>query len=209
MPAPTLLNSLSGSQQTTSTLTEAGGLEMKTNIWFDTKNGSNLPEDNSYVLLQDKYKSLVQMIGGNLVLKSNADLYMGAMQNLFTTVGGDHQTVIQGDHHDYTKGNKTTSTGEAGPKQVEAAKKLQDATHKIDKKKIDTIKKTKGGEVECPNCASEVLTDRGQCLIDEAIKIIRLAIPNFPYPLEVLEKILNFLGRSYFRFNIYFNLFTA
>jgi hypothetical protein len=76
MSEPTILNSLSGSQQTTSTLTEAGGLELKTNIWFDTKNGSNLPEDNSYVLLQDKYKSLVQMIGGNLVLKSNADLFL-------------------------------------------------------------------------------------------------------------------------------------
>jgi hypothetical protein len=193
MAASTTLDSLSGSKQTSSLVAEAGGLQIKSNIYIDTTSGSSINDDRSYVLLQDKYKSLVQLIGGSLTIKSNADLYIGAGQNLFTSVRGDSQTVAQGDKHSYVHGNETKQVGEATSKQVDAAKSLQDATHDIDKKKIDTIKKEKGSEVPCPTCSSKILTDRSQCLIDQAFKIIRFTIPNLPYPLEVIQKYLNML----------------
>jgi len=194
MAAGSQLNSSKGSQQTSSMLAEAGGLEIKTNMWFDKSSGSQLPEDNSYVLLQSKTKELIQMGGGNITVKATGDLYIGAAQNRFDTTAGDHQVVVAGDKHDVNLGNETKQVGEANAKQIDAAQKLNKATSEIDKKKMDTIKSTEGQPVECPVCATEILTDRGQCLLDEAIKLIRLAIPNFPYPLDVVQKLLDFLG---------------
>jgi len=193
MAASTTLDSLSGSKQTSSLVAEAGGLEIKSNIFINTATGSSIQDDMSYVLLQDKYKSLVQLIGGGLTIKSNADLYIGAGQNLFTSIRGDSQTVAQGDKHSYVHGNETKQVGEATSKQVTAAKSLQDTTHDIDKKKVDTIKKEKGSQVPCPTCSSKILTDKDQCLIDKAFQIIRFTIPNLPYPLEVIQKYLNML----------------
>ena len=192
--AQTIINSLDGSQQTSSFLTEAGGLEFKTNLYNDPNFGSAFPSDHSYVLLQGKCKELIQLNNGQITLKAPADLYIGSEQNLFHSIGGDHQTVLGGDNHSYVKGNETKQVGEAAPKQVDAAKKLQKATHEIDKKKVETLKNTKGDQVKCPTCSSKVLTDRGQCLIDLVMKLIRLAIPNFPYPLDIFQKFMNFLG---------------
>lgn len=194
MPAKSIINNNSGSQQTSSLLSEAGGLEFKTNLYNDVNFGSVLTDDHSYVLLQGKCKELIQLNNGNVTLKAQTDLYLGSQQHMFKSVGGDYQSVLGGNNHSYVKGNETKQVGEAGPKEVDAAKKLQEETKKIDEKKVETIKNTEGTDVPCPVCSSKVLTDRGQCLLDLAVKLIRLAIPNFPYPLDILEKFLNFLA---------------
>lgn len=182
-----------GFRQTSSLLGDAGGLEVKSDISPDKKIGSSQVEDNSYVLLQGKCKELFQLNGGNVTIKGN-DVYIGSSQNMFMSIAGDTQTVIQGDQFTYTKGDQSETVGSASQEQIKAAKDAQKILNDIDKKKIDTIEKTKGEMVPCPTCSMEVLTDRGQCLIDLAWKLIRLAIPNFPYPLDILQKILNFLA---------------
>jgi hypothetical protein len=193
MPAPTKLNNDAGSVQKSGQYTETSGQESVTLIRPDSS-GSSSAENLSYDQKADLHGNVQQMNSSGMSFKTPADMGFFAGLNYFESIAGDRQSVHGGDNHDLTHGDKTSQGGHATPKAVEAAQKLQQATHEIDKKKIDTIKNTKGSEVECPTCLTEVLTDRGQCLLDEAIKIIRLAIPNFPYPLDVLEKILNFLG---------------
>jgi hypothetical protein len=187
------LNPEEGFRHTSAMLTPAGGLEMSSDVRQQVEMGSSLVEDNSYVLLQGKAKELVQLNGGNVTLKATGDVWQGG-QNFFKSIAGDSQTVIQGSEYSYVQGDRVTMGGDATEEKVQAAKDAQKIASEIDKKKMDTIKNTKGSETECPTCAQEVLTDRGQCLLDLIFKLIRLAIPNFPYPLDILQSLLNFLG---------------
>jgi hypothetical protein len=180
---------LNASVQQSSLLGEAGGLEIRNEV----RNDNGLIEDNSYVVLADKAKGILEMRMGNVTLKSTSDMFLGG-KNMFTSIAGDYQQVIQGDEHIYVQGDRTEQVGEATPEKVEAAKKAQEITNEIDKKKIETIQNTKGADVDCPTCSMEVATDRGACLIDLVFRLIRYAIPNFPYPLDILQSILNFLA---------------
>ena len=191
-----------GHVQESSLLTPAGGLtfrqEVRGGISFKGQSGDevldNLAQDNSYVSLSDKMRGVIELRGGNATVKAQADLYLGSRGNSFTSIAGDSQRVIQGDDHVFVHGDKTEQIGDASEEKIEAAKKAQEITHEIDKKKVETIEKTKGSDVECPTCSMEVATDSGQCLIDLAFRLIRYAIPNFPYPLDILQSILNFLS---------------
>jgi hypothetical protein len=187
------LNAEKGSIQYNSVIDETHGLESVTNIKIDPS-GSSQPEDLSYWTSQDKFGNKQLTNAEGITFKTPANMGLFAGMNYFKSVAGDEQSVHGGSKFGYIQGNEMNHSGEQGPTQVAAAKKLQDATRDIDNKKIDTIKKTAGSEVECPNCANEIGTDGGMCLIETACKLIRLGIPNFPYPLDILEKFLNFLG---------------
>jgi hypothetical protein len=179
-----------------STLASDGGLlEITSQTIPDMGVGSSATSETGYVLLQSKTGSLMQMNNGNgsMTFKSNGDLWLGGV-NVWNLASGDKQEVIQGNGYFYTKGNSQQTSGEATEEKVQAAKDAQKIASEIDKKKMDTIKNTKGSEIPCPTCSQEVLTDRGQCLLDLVFSLIRLAIPSFPYPLDILQSLLNFLG---------------
>jgi hypothetical protein len=171
---------------------EAGLLEFKNNVQTD-EHGSYIPDDRSYVLLQDKFHSLIQFIGGQVTLKAASDIFIGAGQNLFFSVRGDVQWNYGGDKHEYIQGNHTVQYGEQTEEKQKAAKKLQELTSSIDKTKMDTIKEVAGADMPCPVCTQKFLTDRAQQLSDKAFKIIRKYLPNFPYPLDVIQKYINML----------------
>ena len=171
---------------------EAGILEFKNNVRED-EHGSYIPDDRSYVLLQDKFHSLIQFIGGTITIKAASDILINAGQNLFFTIGGDVQWNYQGDKHEYIQGNHTVQYGEQDEEKTKAAKALQQLTKSIDKTKMDTIKDAEGADMPCPVCTQKFLTDRAQQLSDKAFKIIRKYLPNFPYPLDVIQKYINML----------------
>lgn len=171
---------------------QAGNLEFKNNVRVD-EHGSYIPDDRSYVLLQDKFRSLIQFIGGTITIKAASDILISAGQNLFFTIGGDVQWNYQGDKHEYIQGNHTVQYGQQDEEKTKAAKALQQLTKSIDKTKIDTIKSAEGADMPCPVCTQKFLTDRAQQLSDKAFKIIRKYLPNFPYPLDVIQKYINML----------------
>jgi hypothetical protein len=181
-----------GSQQSNTIATEAGILEMKTNIKVD-EHGSLIPDDRSYVLLQDKFKSLIQFIGGTITIKAASDMCIIAGQNLFFSVKGDVQWNYGGDMHEYIQGNHTVQNGKQSKKHTEAAKQLQQTTKEIDKTKLDTIKETEGTPVPCPTCKQKFLTARAQQLSDKIFKYAEIYIPNFPFPLRKIQKYVNML----------------
>lgn len=171
---------------------EAGIFEMKNQVRVD-EFGSLIPDDRSYVLLQDKFKSLIQFIGGTVTLKAASDMCIHAGQNLFFSVRGDVQWNYGGDKHEYIQGNHTVQYGEQTEEKQKAAKKLQELTKSVDKTKMDTIENAEGADMPCPVCTQKFLTDRAQQLSDKAFKIIRKYLPNFPYPLDVIQKYINML----------------
>ena len=179
-------------KQANTVSSEAGLLEFKNHVRVD-EFGSLIPDDRSYVLLQDKFKSLIQFIGGTVTLKAASDMCIVAGQNLFFSVKGDVQWNYGGDKHEYIQGNHTVQYGEQTAEKTKAAQSLQKLTSGIDKTKIDTIKSTEGADMPCPVCTQKFLTDRAQQLSDKAFKIIRKYLPNFPYPLDVIQKYINML----------------
>jgi hypothetical protein len=171
---------------------EAGILEFKNNVRED-EHGSYIPDDRSYVLLQDKFHSLIQFIGGTITIKAASDILINAGQNLFFTIGGDVQWNYQGDKHEYIQGNHTVQYGQQDEEKTKAAKALQQLTKSIDKTKMDTIKEAEGADMPCPVCIQKFLTDRAQQISDKAFNIARIYLGFFPFPWDLLQKYINML----------------
>jgi hypothetical protein len=197
MAKPPTLNgspqeSFGTSFQHNSQIDEMHGTESVTNMRIDP-NGSTVIEDLSYWTKQSKFGDAELINSDGITIRTPNNYAKFVEGNSFHSVFGDASENVA-NKFTYVQGNEMHHSGEQTPKHVEAAVKLQEATRKIDDKKIETIKKTAGTQVECPNCANDIASDQGMCLIELACKIIRIGIPNFPYPLDIIEKFLNFLG---------------
>jgi hypothetical protein len=169
---------------------EAGSISMGQHVVKDPY-GSFISEDRSHMILSDKFGSLIQFIGGKVVFKTASDLCMFTNQNMFMSVTGDVQSSIGGSKHDFVEGDVTAQAG--NDKQRAAAEKLQGLTSQIDKEKLDTIKSTEGQEMDCPVCSQKHLSERGSALVGKIFKTLRRFLPNMAYPLDIVQKIINFV----------------
>jgi hypothetical protein len=175
---------------------EAGMLVMKSNVKVDST-GSLISDDRSFILLQDKFKSLIQFIGGSITIKSASDLSLLAGGNVFVETRGDAQFLDANDKHEYITGDASIQIGQQSPKQRAAAKKLQQLTREIDNEKINTIKNTEGEEVACHVCAQKMLSEKSKDIVDGWLNYFRQWLPNFAYPLDVLQWFLNLLVKPF------------
>ena len=191
MAQPPTLNEADGSYQYNAHIDETSGRESVTSIKLDPN--SLLTNNLSFVNEEDVHGNRKVTNADGITIRTPNDYATFIEGNSFHSVFGDASENVA-NKFTYVQGNEMHHSGEQGPTKVAAAIKLQEATRKIDDKKIDTIKKTAGTKVECPNCANEVASDGGMCVIELACKIIRIGIPNFPYPLDIIQKFLNFLG---------------
>lgn len=167
-------------------------IEMINRLNKDTQENATPLQQNT-LSIQNGPENIFMMNQPGISMKTSGNIFSEAVDRFENTLG-DQQSVIGKDFHNLVLGDSTNQYGSATEKQITAAKNLQKATTEIDQKKMDTIKNTKGEQVPCPVCSQEVLTDRGYCLLDDVIAIIRFALPNFPYPLDVIQQILDFLG---------------
>lgn len=190
MSVPTTFDS--NSAKKTDTITDGHNLiEMILNT-HDDGSGSTLPYHNPSLILQNGPNNIVGNMDG-ITLDSAANMLFRSGNDIFISAN-NMQEVYQNNHDRLVLKDSTEQHGHATSKAVEAAKNLQKATAEIDKNKMDQIKNEKGEDLPCPICSQEVLTDRGFCLLDLLVSLIRLAIPNFPYPLDILQQFLDFLG---------------
>lgn len=171
---------------------EAGMLLMKTNMKVDDT-GSLISDDRSFILLQDKFRSLIQFIGGSITIKATSDLSLLAGGNVFVQTRNDAQFLYGNSKHEYIRGDASIQIGQQTPKQKEAAKKLQQLTKQIDQEKINTIKQTEGTEIPCDICAQILLSDKTKNITDRWLKYFRNWFPRMSYPLDVLQHYLNLL----------------
>jgi hypothetical protein len=188
----TQLNKKRGSKQANIIASEAS-IQESVSLVTPDPNGSSIPLDRSYFLNQDKFKNIIQTNAEGITFKSPSDIGFFAGGNIFESIAGDRQSVVGGDDHHYSHGEFTQQSGVQSPKEQKAAKDLQKLTSEIDKKKIDTIKNSKGDDYPCPICQQKILTQRAQQLTNKAFKIIRKYLPNFPYPLDIIQKYVNML----------------
>jgi len=171
---------------------EAGVLMMKTNMKVD-ETGSLISDDRSFILLQDKFRSLIQFIGGSITIKAASDLSLLAGGNVFVETRNDAQFVYGNSKHEYIRGDASIQIGQQTPKQRAAAKKLQQLTKQIDQAKMDTIKQTEGEEIVCEVCAQRLLSDKVSNITDGWLMYFRNWFPRMALPLDVLQYFLNLL----------------
>lgn len=171
---------------------EAGVLVMKSNMKVDDS-GSLISDDRSFILLQDKFRSLIQFIGGSVTIKAASDLSLLAGGNVFVETRNDAQFLYGNSKHEYIRGDASIQIGQQTPEQRAAAKRLQQLTSQIDNAKLDTIKTTEGADVECPICAQKMLSDKASGITDKWFAYFRTWLPRMSYPLDLLQYFVNLL----------------
>lgn len=171
-------------------VTRAGALRFQENV--KASNNSYVADDMSKVTLEHSSGSNIYLSSGIVAINSAGDLSEVASGNKSVDIRGTEQKVIGGDKRCYTRGNLVELVGKQIDEDLEAARKLQEGVDKIEKRKTDKIKSTKGTMVPCQVCEQEYLKKNktGTGLF----KLIRrLKIPYFGFAVDVLEWLYNTL----------------
>lgn len=176
---------------------EAGALIFQTNQKVD-EHGSAIPQDLSYIQLQDKFNSYINLAGGEIAMKSNSNFGIYATSDYFQFVGRDAQYVYNGNKYEYIKGNHVLDVGNWGKKEQEASKKLNQIADEISNEGVKTIEKVaesgEGGKIACHVCGLTVAVDRTS-MVGTAFKYIRKifnVLPNSPFggTLDKIEAVI-------------------
>lgn len=176
---------------------EAGALLFQTNIKTDS-HGSAIPEDTSFIQLQDKWGSYINMNSGKLLMRSTSEMSQYVGQNYFQFVGGHAQYHFYGDKNEYIQGNWHVQVGKQGKEEIEAARKMNKLADEISNAGIKAIESNsgKGDRVACDVCSVELSIDRASRMVGTAFKYIRKAfnvLPNSPFggTLDKIQKTLS------------------
>ena len=175
---------------------EAGAIIFQTNIKSDSY--SSIPEDTSFIQLEDKWGSYLNMHGGKLLLKASSEMSQYVDKDFFQFVGGDVQVHIYGDKNEYVHGHYNVQAGKQNKEQIEAATRLNEIADDISNSTIKEIEANvgKGDKVACQVCGIEVDVDRASQMVGTAFKYIRKifsVLPNSPFG-GTLDKVQKFIS---------------
>ncbi len=153
---------------------EAGALVFCNKVRKD-EFGSFIPEDTSFIQLQDKNKSFISFRGGKIISKTTSDKSDYITANYYKFVGNDAQYYYYGDKYETIRGSHHYISGTHDKKTVEAAQKLQKITSQIDNKCVEEIEKNAKNDekIVCPVCGTnKVDIDRASTMVNTAFKYI-------------------------------------
>jgi hypothetical protein len=172
-----------------SIFTKIGGLLFRVYRSFD-KTKSNVVRDDSYIELSNNEKAQSKIrisSGGHILINAAENLTLGSSKHFNLSIKGNKQEVVSGSSTSYSKGDVKNIKGKQGDSEVEAAKKLQEATAKIQEARLSAMDK-KGEMVACPVCNVTHLVDNHSSLVQNLFTCIRkYVIPYFCFPLDVVE----------------------
>lgn len=159
--------------------------------------GSEIPLDKSSVMLVDKFKSSVGLVGGDVYLVAQNDMVQRTNKNYHFYCGGGMQFNIRGSKHEYIQGDHTIQVGRQTNEEVEASRRLNEIVDEIGDETVKAINDYagKGDRVTCNVCSLEMEVDRGARMVSTAFKYIRKIfkiLPNSPLGgiVEKIEKVL-------------------
>lgn len=176
---------------------EAGAIVFQNNIMADS-HGSAVPEDTSFVQIQDKWGTYVNMNAGKLLMRSTSEMSQYVGQNYFQYVGGHAQYHFAGDKNEYIQGNWSIQVGRQGKSEIESARRMNQIADDISNSGIKAIEENsgKGERVACNVCSVTVLVDRSSMYVGTVFKYIRKVfsiLPNSPFG-GTLDKIQKYVG---------------
>jgi hypothetical protein len=151
-------------------------------------NGSLLPEDRSFSVWQNAWKTLVKIFQGNITMSGAGNVSINSTE-LHQTA---HlmQTTTSGGYASYHKGESIEIKGEISADERAKIQQYQNYLNQITTASQNAVKNTKGEEVACPVCAQSQLADDKSDPWNTILDAIRQASSNIPWaqgPFAVLR----------------------
>ena len=159
-------------------------------------NKSNVVQDNSYIELSNNETAQSKIrisSGGHILVNAAENLTLGASKHMNVSVKGDSQEVVAGNKTLIVKGDYKISKGNQDDKEMEAAKKIQEITEKIQEARLRALKQ-KGQPTQCPVCNVTHLVDNKSALVDGIFDFIRKILgPFFCFPFDTIHRLVGTL----------------
>jgi hypothetical protein len=178
---------------------EGGGFKVR-KLWSRGEDSSNVPKNDSYVLIQDWWGSLIRFWHNHIIVRTPGDYTTNVGSNRFESTKGDAQRVIGGDSRKVTLGDEKQVKGKQNEKEIEAAKKLNDINKKVQKARADAAEQNKTKQ-PCPVCNQRHLVDRMSdnliSVFDTIEKYLGLVIPFKCFPFDIIALLLSLLAAPF------------
>lgn len=156
-------------------------------------NGSQTPEDRSFSIWQNAWKTLIKMFQGNITLSGSGNVSINAAHEVHTTAH-NMQTTTSNGNASYTQGPSVHIKGTIDADERAKLQQYHAYLDQITQASQDAIANTPGEKVSCPNCAQKHLaddkSDNYNIIFDYVAGIIGGA-PWLQGPFEILRWLVN------------------
>jgi len=153
--------------------------------------GSDIPKNNSYLMIKDYFNSFIRFGSGNIIISAVSNLSLYAAKHLNISVKGVKQEVIAGDKIEVVHGNVKVQHGKQGEEEKKAAQELNDANNAVQEARMSALERTSGAKNACPVCSTTHLVDRDTGnIVDRIFDWLYKNIPYFCFPLDIVQKVL-------------------
>ena len=151
--------------------------------------GSQTPEDRSFSVWQNAWRTLIKIFQGNITLSGSSNISINAANEVHLTAH-NMQTTTSGGNASYTQGESVHIKGTVGGDEREKIKKYNEYLNEINNAYNTAFNSTPGEDMACPNCAQKHLADDKSDNWNMILDAIRQAFSNVPWmqgPFAVLQ----------------------
>jgi hypothetical protein len=174
--------------------TETGGIKFVDRFIKDP-NGST-PDDKSYTIWQNAYKTFTKMFKGNWIVNATEDVIINAGNEVHITCHNKQETTTGGSAH-YNKGTKVQIHGEMSQKDNDLVTRHNQLLQQVDKKIKEDIEKAEPEMVRCSNCAQSRLVDDKSDNWTTILNAIQRVVNNIPFLRGPFSAIKWFISKIY------------
>jgi hypothetical protein len=172
---------------------DVGGIKFRKQV---SKDGdSRAAKNDSFVLIQDWWGSLIRFWHNHIILRTPGDYTVNVGSNRYESVKGDDQKIVAGDRRRITKGDEKKAT-RFNQKELNAAKELEKINRKVQDARVEAAANNKI-KTACPVCGQAHLVDRmsdNLTSISNTIeKYLGLVIPFKCFPFDIVPLLLGAL----------------
>jgi len=158
--------------------TEGSGIVFVDRIIKDSSGG--VPDDKSYSIWQNAYKTFTKMFKGNWIVNASEDVVINAGNEVHITCHNKQETVT-GVSANYTKGTKVQVQGEMSKKDNDNVTKHTELLNQVNKNVKTAIESAEPEMVKCTNCAQKRLVDDKSDNWTTILNAIQRVVNNIPF----------------------------
>jgi hypothetical protein len=158
--------------------TEGSGFIFVDRIIKDPNGG--MPDDKSYSIWQNAYKTFTKIIKGNWIANATEDVIINAGNDVYISCHNKQETTTGGSAH-YNKGTKVQIHGEMSQKDNDLVSKHNQLLQQVDTKAKEAIQNAEPEMVRCSNCAQKRLVDDKSDNWTTILNAIQRVVNNIPF----------------------------
>jgi hypothetical protein len=158
--------------------TEGSGFIFVDRIIKDPNGG--MPDDKSYSIWQNAYKTFTKIIKGNWIANATEDVIINAGNDVYISCHNKQETTTGGSAH-YNKGTKVQIHGEMSQKDNDLVSKHNQLLQQVNTKAKEAIQNAEPEMVRCSNCAQKRLVDDKSDNWTTILNAIQRVVNNIPF----------------------------